>query len=290
MPDSAPRSLAGLLASSRTALAEAGIADAALEARLIVEHYSETGRSEAISTPGRIIGDAAVVRIEQALKRRISGEPVYRILGFREFYGLHLGLSDETLEPRPDTETLVDALLPHVRATVAKGEGACRILDLGTGTGAIALALLSEVERATAVGVDVSDDALRTARRNAEALGLGSRFTPLKSDWFANISGKFHVIASNPPYIPTNDLAGLQAEVRNFDPARALDGGADGLDAYRVMAAEADRFLAPAGVVGVEIGYTQKHAVRQLFEAAGYRTAEARQDIAGHDRVLVFHR
>ena len=154
----------------------------------------------------------------------------------------------------------------------------------------IALALLSEVERATAVGVDVSDDALRTARRNAEALGLGSRFTPLKSDWFANISGKFHVIASNPPYIPSNDLAGLQAEVRNFDPARALDGGADGLDAYRVMAAEADRFLAPAGVVGVEIGYTQKHAVRQLFEAAGYRTAEARQDIAGHDRVLVFHR
>lgn len=290
MTDSAPRALAQLLASSRAALAQAGIPDAALDARLIVEHFSATSRAEAISTPERIIGAAAAADIERALGRRISGEPVHRILGFREFYGLRLGLSAETLEPRPDTETLVDALLPFVRATASKGEGACRILDLGTGTGAIALALLSEVNTAIATGADISEEALETARNNAQALGVGDRFTSLKSDWFAEISGKFHVIAANPPYIPTNDLVSLQREVRNFDPARALDGGADGLAAYRVIAEQAETYLEPFGRIAVEIGHTQKDAVTALFEAQGYRLLEARHDMAGHDRALVFNR
>lgn len=290
MTDSPPGALAQLLASSRTALARAGIPDAALDARLIVEHFSATGRAEAISAPERIIGAAAAAAVERALCRRISGEPVHRILGFREFYGLRLGLSPETLEPRPDTETLVDALLPFVRATAAMGAGECRILDLGTGTGAIALALLSEVKTATATGSDISAEALETASGNARALGLGDRFTSLKSDWFEEISGKFHVIAANPPYIPTSDLASLQREVRDFDPARALDGGADGLDPYRVIAEQAEQHLEPSGRIAVETGHTQKAAVTGLFEAQGYRLLEARRDIAGHDRVLVFNR
>ena len=289
MTDSPPRSLADVLATSRAALAAADIPDAALDARLIVEHYSATSRAQAISTPERIIGGDVVSNIERALRRRISGESVHRILGFREFYGLRLSLSAETLEPRPDTETLVDALLPIVRDVAAR-EKPCRILDLGTGTGAIALALLTEVEAATATGVDISADALATARANAVSLRVDSRFTTLISDWFSRISGKFHVIAANPPYIPSNDLMNLQAEVRDFDPARALDGGTDGLDAYRTIATHAGAYLQDGGRIGVEIGYGQRDDVSKLFEAGGYHLAEARQDIAGRDRVLVFHR
>ncbi|WP_457939027.1 peptide chain release factor N(5)-glutamine methyltransferase [Mesorhizobium sp. 10J20-29] len=287
--DTTPRSLAQLLASSRSLLAKAGIPDAALDARLIVEHFSATSRADAISAPDRIVAVDAVMAIDAALGRRITGEPVHRILGFREFYGLQLALSAETLEPRPDTEVLVDALLPFLRDVAAR-EGGCRIIDLGTGTGAIALALLSEVPLATATGVDLSEDALATARGNAERLGLGARFSVQKSDWFTEIHGKFHAIAANPPYIPTNDLLSLQREVRNFDPARALDGGADGLDAYRVIAKQAENYLEPSGRVALEIGHTQKEAVTRLFEAAGYRAVEARSDLAGHDRVLVFQR
>ena len=134
------------------------------------------------------IGPEAVAAIRQAIARRVAGEPVHRILGFRDFYGLRLFLSPETLEPRPDTETLVDAVLPFLRETAAR-EGVCRILDLGTGTGAIALALLAEVPQATAVGVDISADALATAGRNARENGLSGRFQAVQSDWFEKISG-----------------------------------------------------------------------------------------------------
>jgi release factor glutamine methyltransferase len=221
--------------------------------------------------------------------RRAAGEPVHRILGFREFYGLKLFLSPETLEPRPDTETLVDAVLPFLRQTAAR-EGACRVLDLGTGTGAIALALLAEVPQATAVGVDISADALSTASRNARENGLSGRFQAVHSDWFENISGTFHAIVANPPYIPANELQTLQSEVRNFDPARALDGGADGLDAYRTIAGQAKAYLDATGRLAVEIGHTQKEDVSRLFEAAGFQVVEARKDLAGHERVLVFQR
>lgn len=288
-PEAAKRPLAEVLAAARRRLAGAGVPDAALDARLIVEHFSATSRAEAIASPERIIAADAVAAIEEGLARRISGEPVHRILGFREFYGLKLCLSAETLEPRPDTEVLVDALLPFLRDVAAR-QGGCRILDLGTGSGAIALALLAETPAATAVGTDLSDGALATARANAARLGLGQRFSALRSDWFANISGRFHAIAANPPYIATSDLVSLQREVRNFDPARALDGGADGLDAYRVIAAQAARHIEPSGRVAVEFGHTQRQAVRQLFEACGWRTLEERRDLAGHDRVLVFQR
>src|SRR5690606_12131695 len=152
--------------------------------------------------------------------RRAAGEPVHRILGFREFYGLKLFLSPATLEPRPDTETLVDAVLPFLRRMAAR-EGACRVLDLGTGTGALALALLAEVPQATAVGADISVDALATAERNALENGLSSRFQAIRSDWFEKISGTFHAIVANPPYIPSYELETLQSEVRDHDPAMA---------------------------------------------------------------------
>jgi release factor glutamine methyltransferase len=279
--------LAALLAEARASLAASGIDDPNLDARLIVEHFSATTQVDAIGRPDIPVGAEAVDSIRLAIARRAAGEPVHRILGFREFYGLRLNLSPATLEPRPDTETLVDAVLPHLRQLAAT-VGACRILDLGTGTGAIALALLAEVPAATAVGADISADALATANRNAKENGLSGRFQTVQSDWFEKISGSFHVIVANPPYIPSEELKTLQDEVRNFDPARALDGGADGLDAYRMIAAQAKVYLKAAGRLAVEIGHTQREAVRRLFEAAGFRIVEVRKDLAGRDRVLVF--
>ena len=215
---------------------------------------------------------------------------MHRILGYREFYGLRLSLSPETLEPRPDTETLVEAVLPFVKAMAAR-EGECRILDLGTGTGAIALALLS---------ADAGRDRHRCRHfrrragdggRNAGQLGLADRFTALKSDWFEKVSGRYHVIAANPPYIPSQDIENLQDEVRDFDPRTALDGGADGLDPYRIIAAEAARFLEAEGRIAVEIGHTQRRRGHGYIRR---RPATPRlgalRDLGGNDRVLVFQR
>jgi release factor glutamine methyltransferase len=281
--------LSALHRLARKSLDEAGIADARLDARLLVEHFSGTNQADAIGRPEMLIGAEAVAAIRQALARRVAGEPVHRILGFREFYGLKLHLSPETLEPRPDTETLVDAMLPHLRQ-IAATAGTCRILDLGTGTGAIALALLAQVPHAKAVGADISTDALATASRNARENGLSDRFQAVLSDWFEKISGTFHVIVANPPYISSKELETLQGEVRNFDPARALDGGADGLDAYRTIAAQAKAYLDAAGRVAVEIGHTQRQDVTRLFQASDLHLIEARKDLGGRDRVLVFAR
>ena len=212
---------------------------------------------------------------------------MHRILGYREFYGLRLSLSPETLEPRPDTETLVEAVLPFVKATAAR-EGACRILDLGTGTGAIALALLSAVPAATATGVDISAGRAGDGGPQCQELGLGGRFTAVQSDWFEKVSGRYHVIAANPPYIPSRDIGNLQDEVRNFDPRLALDGGVDGLNPYRIIAAEAARFLEAESRIAVEIGHTQRNEVTDIFEAAGYAATAALRDLGGNDRVLVF--
>ncbi|WP_192182532.1 peptide chain release factor N(5)-glutamine methyltransferase [Mesorhizobium amorphae] len=289
MADSLPETLGPLLRAARDRLAAAGVADPALDARLIVEHFSGTTRTQAIAEPQLVVEANAMAAIDTALNRRAAGEPVHRILGYREFYGLRFELSPDTLEPRPDTETLVEAVLPFVGATVVR-QSECRILDLGTGTGAIALALLSAVPGAVATGVDLSEEALATARRNAQKLGFADRFETLQSDWFAKVSGRYHLIAANPPYIPSQDIGNLQDEVRDFDPHLALDGGADGLGPYRIIAAEAARFLEVQGRVAVEIGHTQRNEVTAMFVTAGYSLAGAFRDLGGNDRVLVFER
>jgi release factor glutamine methyltransferase len=289
MADPLPEALGPLLREARARLLAAAIADPTLDARLIVEHFSGTTRTLAISNPELTVTADVLALIDAALRRRADGEPVHRILGHREFYGLRLSLSPETLEPRPDTETLVEAVLPFVKAIAAR-EGECRILDLGTGTGAIALALLSAEPAAIATGVDISTGALATASRNARQLGLADRFTALESNWFEKVSGQYHVIAANPPYISTQDIENLQDEVRDFDPRRALDGGADGLDPYRIIAAEVARFLEAECRVAVEIGHTQRNEVSDIFQAAGYAAGGVFADLGGNDRVLVFQR
>lgn len=281
--------LAQLHRDARQRLAAAGISSPDVDARLLVEHSTGTTRTDGIARGDQAVAAEAIATLDAALVRRIAGEPVHRIIGSREFYGLALSLSPGTLEPRPDTETLVDALLPQVGEAIERS-GACRILDLGTGTGAIALALLSQAPRATAVGVDRSQDALATAQRNAEALGLAERFRTLRSDWFSAVHGKYHVIAANPPYIQSQEIADLAREVRLHDPRAALDGGPDGLDAYRAIAAGADRHLEHDGIIGLELGQGQLADVSRLFEKAGYGLRESRRDLGGIERVALFSR
>lgn len=283
----AAMTLAEALLEARRQFAAAGLSDAAFEARLLLGGLLGLSSTEVFTGGDRPLMPEESARIADAIARRLKREPVHRILGRREFYGLDLGLSAETLEPRPDTEVLVEAMLEPLRRIVAR-KGAASIVDLGTGTGAILLALLSEVPEAVGLAVDMSDDALATAADNARRLGVETRFRTLKSDWFSEISGVFDIIVSNPPYIRTSVIADLDPEVRNFDPAAALDGGPDGLDAYRAIARDAGSHLAPGGWIGLEIGYDQQESVTTIFRNAGFIFTQARRDYGDNDRVLVF--
>lgn len=276
-----------LLAELRLVLQTAGVAEAALDTRLLAGGLLDLSPAGLISRGRDAVSPDEAARLRAAVARRAGGEPVHRILGYREFYGLKLRLSAGTLEPRPDTEILVDAMLPFLRDLAERG-GRPQVLDLGTGTGAICLALLAECPQARGVGVDLSDDALATAAGNAEINGLNGRFRALKSDWFSEVGGRFDAIVSNPPYIPTGDLASLDREVREHDPAAALDGGPDGLDPYRVIADHALDHLVPGGRVGVEFGWNQQSEVRAIFEQAGFAIVDARKDYGGNDRVMIF--
>ncbi|KQV73364.1 peptide chain release factor N(5)-glutamine methyltransferase [Rhizobium sp. Root1220] len=276
-----------ILADARRRFAEAGIVDPSTDARLLIAGVLRFSTTEMLTRGGDLLGEERASFVEAAVKRRLAHEPVHRILGEREFYGLPLSLSSETLEPRPDTEILVDTMIPYLR-DLAKAEGHIHILDLGTGTGAICLALLSECPEASGVGSDISADALRTAKSNAERNGLQDRFTTIQSNWFERIGGSFHAIVSNPPYIASGVVHDLAPEVTKFDPAAALDGGSDGLDAYRAIAKDAAGFIRPSGVVGVEIGYDQRSDVAGVFEAHGFKLLESVKDYGQNDRVLVF--
>lgn len=287
MTDPAPSQLGALVRHLRATLEAAGKPDAALDARLLVEHFTGTSRTEAVTDPHRAVTPAQVDDIISALARRLADEPLHRILGARDFYGMTLSLSRETLEPRPDTEALVDLVLPSVRA-FADINGSCRLLDMGTGTGAIVLALLSQEPRAQALATDISVDALATARANADMLGVGDRLQTCASHWFDAIDERFDVIVSNPPYIPSRDIALLAPEVRNYDPLAALDGGEDGLDAYRAIAEGCVSRLADSGVIAVEIGHDQEADVVSIFEDQGLRHEQSARDLGGVMRAMLF--
>lgn len=279
--------LGALFARARARLREAGIAEAGLEARLLVEHFTRTDRTAAIADPDRAVAPDAAAAVDRALDARMEGRPVHRILGWREFFGLRLTLSPETLEPRPDTETLVERVVAMARRNGGE-DREWRILDLGTGTGAVALALLSALPGARAVATDISAGALATARHNAHINGYAERLRTLRSDWFATVEGRFDFVVSNPPYIGEAEWRGLAADVRDHDPRAALVAGRDGLKAYRAIAQGACNHLSAGGVVAVEIGFDRKRAVGAIFAEAGYRLVEAASDLAGRDRTLIF--
>lgn len=279
--------LDALLAESRRTLGDAGIGEPGTDSRLLVCQLLRLDTAALIAGGDREVDAEQVKRVRAAVARRAGGEPVHRILGARAFRNLVLSLSPDTLEPRPDTEILVDLVLPHLRRMVRDGR-APRVLDLGTGTGAILLAILDEVPEATGLGVDISPGAIATAAGNAAAAGLDSRASFLVSDWFSAISPVFDVIVSNPPYIPTDDIADLSRDVRDHDPRAALDGGADGLDPYRLIARQAREHLAAGGLVAVEHGFDQREAICRLFTESGYNVAEAARDLGGRDRAILF--
>ncbi|CDZ60014.1 peptide chain release factor N(5)-glutamine methyltransferase [Neorhizobium galegae] len=279
--------LSAAVADARSRFSAAGLPDAAIEARLLIGGLLGLSSTEVFTGGDRLLTEEETSRISKAVARRLKREPVHRILGSREFHGMELLISKETLEPRPDTEILVDSMLAHVRQIVAV-KGSARILDLGAGTGAIVLALLKESPEAQGIGSDISEDALQTAARNAARLEMSERFQAIRSDWFDAISGRFDIIVSNPPYIRSDVIPALDPEVRDFDPLTALDGGPDGLEAYRAIAAGAGDFLEKDGVIGVEIGFDQKETVTAIFRVAGFTLAEAVRDYGDNDRVLVF--
>jgi release factor glutamine methyltransferase len=257
---------------------------AALDARLIVAHVLGWMPNEVLIRDSAQIDDAAVLTAEVLARRRAAGEPVARVVGEKEFYGLVFGLSPETLVPRPDTETVVDAVL----ATVSP-HAPTAILDLGTGSGAILLALLTQLPRATGVGVDVSEGVLTTALRNAGKLGVAPRVTFICGDWSLGIDQRFDVVVANPPYIASESIADLPVEVRDHDPQVALDGGADGLAAIRAILADLDRVLAVDGAAFIEIGFDQAVTVRRLAGEYGFACA-FRLDLGGVDRVAILRR
>ena len=267
-------------------LREAGIEPAMTEARLILE-LAGIARMDVMTRPESVMGEAQHAIVIDALARRLAGEPVARIRGMREIDGLALALGPDVLEPRDDTLTLIDAVAPRLAAVAGQGR-APRLLDVGTGSGLIAISLLVRIPSAHAVATDIAPGALRVAKANAEAAGIGARFDTVEGDLFAGVSGRFDVVVSNPPYIRRSDIAGLDREVRLHDPLAALDGGSDGLDFYRRLAAGAGAYLADDGFLAVEIGHDQRTAVVALFGSAGWRCVDAVKDLGERDRALVF--
>ncbi len=252
-----------------------------LDARLLLQWATGLSRENLILEPERYVETAAAQTFRQFIARRLSHEPVSRILGEREFYGRPFQVTPAVLDPRPDTETLIDFALPMM-------PGGCRILDLGTGSGAIIVTLLAERPEATGVAVDLSGTALAVATANARAHSVADRLEFMQGSWFEPVAGRFDLIVSNPPYIPAGDIQGLEADVRDYDPHLALAGGPDGLDPYRAIAGAASDYLAPGGHIVVEQGAGQAQAVETIFAQSGYRLVGKGVDLGGHIRCLGF--
>jgi release factor glutamine methyltransferase len=263
---------------------QAGLDAPALDARLIVGHALGLDHAALAAAARRTLTRAEADAVAALAARRLAREPVARILGRKEFWGLDFKLNAATLVPRPETETVVEAAL----AAIGGAHRARRIADLGTGSGALLIALLSELPNASGIGTDVDFAALDCARQNATALGMASRALFVACDYAAALTGPIDLLVSNPPYVARNDLMGLEAEVRDYDPRRALDGGPDGLDGYRAIAADARRLLAPGGTLVLELGQGQLGAVTALFAAAGLAAALPQHDLAGIARALVW--
>ncbi|MGE0062102.1 MAG: peptide chain release factor N(5)-glutamine methyltransferase [Xanthobacteraceae bacterium] len=265
----------------------AGIDTPQLDARVLAGHALRIDRARLVVDSERLLDAREIDAIDALAGRRIAREPVARIVGAREFWSLQLAVNAAVLVPRPDTETVVEAALDAVTANGGR-QRPVRILDIGTGSGALLLALLTELPNATGIGADISDAALDVARANAARLALEARCAFVTADIARGVEGPFDLVVSNPPYIASAEIAALAPEVRDYDPRLALDGGADGLAAYRAIAADAGRLLAPGGLLVVELGIGQEDAVRLLFTQAGLAVpAPARKDLGGVARALL---
>ncbi len=268
--------------AARDRLKAAKVDSPVIDARLLVEAACAVSRLDIITDPYREVTQSQQAVLDGYLERRERREPVSRILGRKAFWKIMVGVTPHVLSPRPESEVIVDMVLR------AFPEGmAFDVLDLGIGSGAILLAILAERPAARGVGVDVSEDALATARENAANLDLDGRIALLRGDWTAGLSdGSFDVVVSNPPYIESHVIDTLDPEVREHDPRLALDGGPDGLSAYRTLAGEVLRVLKPGGPFFLEIGASQKESVEAMMKEAGAEGVETLRDLSDRDRVV----
>lgn len=268
--------------TARQALVAADIDGSALDARLLMQAATGLSHEDLVASPDAELTEYAAEAFRGFLSRRLTHEPISRILGTREFYGRDFLVTPAVLDPRGDTEALIELVLDLPRPPNG------RLIDIGTGSGAIAVTLLAEMPNYTGVAVDLSADALHVAKTNALANGVSGRLQFHQGSWFEGITERFDLIVSNPPYIPHGDIVGLGADVKNFDPHLALDGGADGLFAYRAIAAEARLRMVEAGIIALEIGAGQAADVTKIFVSHGFKLVGQRQDLGGHLRAVSF--
>jgi release factor glutamine methyltransferase len=268
--------------AAQARLKAARIDSPSIDARLLLEAATGASRMDILTDPYRAVTDDQQATLDGFVERRLKREPVSRILGRKGFWKIMLNVTPDVLSPRPDTETILDiAMLAHTP------QEAFTVADLGTGSGAILLAILSERPAAKGVGTDISFEALAVARENATNLDLDGRATFLRTEWASGFADhSFDLVVSNPPYIPSGDIPGLDPEVRDHDPLLALDGGSDGLEAYRQLAPEIKRILKPGGVFAVEIGWDQGDAVKALFVARGFENVIVVKDLGDRHRVV----
>ncbi|MBX3480308.1 MAG: peptide chain release factor N(5)-glutamine methyltransferase [Caulobacter sp.] len=267
---------------AQTRLKAAGVDQPSIDARLMLEAATGASRMDILTDPYRELTAEQQATFDDYIARRARRQPVSHILGRKGFWKIMLSVTPDVLTPRPDTESILDVVLPAFPETMAFS-----LLDLGVGSGAIMLAILAERPAAKALGIDSSSEALAVARENAANLDLNNRAAFLHGDWTTGLGdASFDVVVSNPPYIPTADIEGLDPEVRDHEPRLALDGGEDGLDAYRELAPEILRVLKPGGLFAVEIGHDQSAAVEALFKAAGADAVRTVKDLAERDRVV----
>ncbi len=283
MTDAPPAESLGEALNAATArLARAGIESARLDARLLAAHALGWDKAKIVAEKD-FLPDAEQRRtLDSLIARREAREPVAVITGTCEFWSLDFTVNADVLIPRPDSETIIEAAL----ASISEREAGLDILDLGTGTGCLLLALLSELPNARGLGVDISEAALSVAAANAKNLGLGGRAKFALSDWGDAVEGRFDIVVANPPYIADGEFATLEPEVARFEPRLALSGGADGLDCTRALAPRLGELLATRGRAFVEIGATQADAVAALLKACDLRVCQVHKDLAGHSRAV----
>jgi release factor glutamine methyltransferase len=278
----APPTLVQAWTRARARLASAQIDSPAIDARLLLEAAASATRADILTDPYRPLTPAQSETLDGYLARRERREPVSRILGRKGFWKIMLRVTPDVLSPRPDTETVVQEAL-----AAFEEHRRFQVLDLGVGSGAILLAILAERPHATGLGVDVSEEALAVARENAASLGLEGRTALLRGDWAAGLNEKsFDLVVANPPYIRADEMPTLDPEVRDHDPPLALVGGADGLDAYRILADQVLTVLRPGGLFLLEIGHDQARAVEALMRAAGAEEVRTVRDLSDKDRVV----
>ncbi len=277
------RTLREVIAETTAALTTAGIDSPRLDARVLLAHVMQIETSQTFTRDDLPLPPHHEAELAKLVQRRMAREPVSRIFGKREFWGLEFNVTPATLDPRADTETLVSAVIDHSKRVALNNP---RILDLGTGTGCILLSLLHALSGSSGIGVDISEAALHVAAGNASKLQLSHRASFARMSWADALAGPFDIVTSNPPYLSDDDMRNLSPEVR-YDPTRALDGGGDGLDCYRAIVSDIKRLVRNPAVVALEVGAGQAEQVARLVAGAGLRVVEIRSDLSAIPRCVV---